>query len=231
MSYMATRLQFISSHKLNRESSRNEPRLRILLGHVSIYDSVREYRRELIISTSFSSEPMPRRQQPQAQLQTLQRPQQQHRPQLQRQQSTKQSASNDLQGYINIDQARAPSFQDFQAAIEVQLATLSEIQSTSRRLQALSRSCRSIPEVNESVETEVDEEEYCSDTDSGSDYDSYDGEGDWRDDDDVDSEDSMTDPDSTRSEGSSPVEEKEEDEALGMVPFVNLIGRNISVDF
>lgn len=229
MKYMATRLQCVSNHKLNRESSRNEPRLRNLLGHISIYDSVREYRREQIISTSFSSEHMSR-QQPQAQLHAPQQPQRQHRPQLQRQQS-KQTASNDLQDYLNIDQARVPSFQDFQAAIELQLATLTEIQSTSRRLQALSQSCPSIAEGNESVETELDVEDYCSGSDSGSDYDSYDGEGDWRDKEDADSEDSMTDPESTRSERSSPVEEKEEDEVLGLVPLVNLIGSNISVDF
>ena len=182
-----------------------------------------------MISTSFSSEPMAR-QLPQTQTKASHQPQRQHRPQLLRQ-PPKQTASNEIQKSLNLDQARVPSFQDFQAAIELQLATLSEIQTTSQRLQAMSQSCPNIAEGNESGETEVDVEEYCSDSDSDSDYDSFDGEGDWRDDEDADSEDSMTDPESVRSECSSPVEEKEEDEILGSRPSGSLMGRNISIDF
>ncbi len=225
MKYMATRLQCLSNYKLNSESSRNEPRLRNLLGHISIYDNVREYRKEQIMSFTFSSQPMSR------EPHLLQSPPpRQPRPQLQRQ-PPKQSPTNELPDYLNIEQVRVPCFQDFQAAIELQIATLGEIQTASKRLQALSHSC---PTINEQDVSEVNVEEYCDESDTASDYDSYDGEGGWRSDEDnegEESEDSMTDPESVRSECTSPVDEKGEDESSKLGPFVSLMGRGISIDF
>lgn len=82
---------------------------------------------------------------------------------------------------------------------------------------------------------EVDVQEYCeSESDeSVSDYDSYDGEAGWRDGESEDGEadgdgDSMTDPESVRSECSSPVEGKEDEDKeagyFGLMPLTPLVG-------
>ncbi|RMD43256.1 hypothetical protein DV735_g1837, partial [Chaetothyriales sp. CBS 134920] len=42
--FTANKLQFLSNYKLRVESAKNEPGLRHLLGHISIYDAVREWR-------------------------------------------------------------------------------------------------------------------------------------------------------------------------------------------
>ena len=103
----------------------------------------------------------------------------------------------------------------------MQLATLTEIQGASKRLQALSQNTPTI------------DEEYDSESESDSDYDSYDGEGDWRDDeeDEGDSEDSMTDPESVASECSSPVEEKGEEGLWAVRPLAPLMGTGVGVAY
>jgi hypothetical protein len=175
-------LASISNYKLRIESSRNEPQLRKLLGHISIYDSVREYRNEQLSQTTCPSVHPP----------CLDR----RRQQQQRPTKPKPAPStNELQEYLQLQQVRVPSFQDFQAAIELQLATLSEIQAASKKVHALSLDCPTIDAVADSDSTEV--EEYCesdSDSDTISEYDSCD------DDEDGESEDSMTDPESVRKE-------------------------------
>jgi hypothetical protein len=99
-------------------------------------------------------------------------------------------------------ETQVPSFQDFQAAIELQLATMEHVKAAQRQLQQMAH--------DSDVDGE-EVEEYQSDSEAESDYDSYDGdEADWRMDDDSadnDSDDSMTDPESVRSECSSPVED------------------------
>ena len=117
----------------------------------------------------------------------------------------------------------------------MQLVTLSEIQSTSRKLQALSHSCPMIEEGDERAdEMEVEEYEGSeSDSDTASEYDSYDGDGDWRDEEEDDSEDSMTDPESEMSGCSSPVEDKHDDEVecFGIALLKPLIRPGIEVNF
>jgi hypothetical protein len=212
--HTATRLQCLSNYKLRLESSQNEPHLRHLLGHISIYDNVRDYKKEQMTKAAFVSEPSP----------APERPQQQPAKQL--------DPSNELQEYLSLQRVRVPSFQDFQAAIEMQLATLTEIQSASKRLQALANSC---PTIDEGDEMEVGVEEYHegdSHSDTVSDYDSYDGEGGWRDEEDgAESEGSMTDPESVRSEPSSPVEEKSEDDLFAIRPLAPLVCVGIGANF
>jgi hypothetical protein len=214
--HTATRLQCLSNHKLRLESSRNEPQLRKLLGHISIYDNVRECRREQLSQTACPSEPPPY-------LDT----------ECQQQQKQRTPTTNELQEYLQLQQVRIPSFQDFQAAIELQLATLSEIRMATKKLHALSLDC---PSIDEDDEDSANVQEYCesdSESDTVSEYDSYDGDGAWRDDEDedVESEDSMTDPESVRSGCSSPVEgEENKDDYFGLRPLVPLVGA-LSVNF
>jgi hypothetical protein len=211
LKHTATRLQCLANYKLRIESSRNEPRLGRLLGHISIYDNIREYRREELTKTScpypisdapLISPPLPPTKQTQ-----------------QRYSNTEKvsAATTALEGYVSY----VPSFQDFQAAIELQLATLAHIQQSSKSAtQPQSDSCPTIQEESECVE------EYCDSESDVSDYDSYDGDDGWRDhesDDALSDEDSMTDPESVRSSCSSPVEEEDEDECFSLKPLVPLV--------
>ena len=175
-----------------------------------------------MMQTAFPTETYPQ-QQPQPQPQPQQRPQRE----------VVKPTTNELQEGLSLEQLRVPSFQDFQAAIELQIASLSEIQAASKRLQALSQSCPTIDECEEAkAEKEVDVEEYCDSGSEDSDYDSYDGDADWRDEEDgSESDDSMTDPESVRSECSSPVEEKMEDACdFGLRPLVSLITGPIAME-
>jgi hypothetical protein len=52
----ASRLLYISSWKLNSEIVREEPRLRKLLGHISIYDKTRSFSRDVSSSSDEGSE-------------------------------------------------------------------------------------------------------------------------------------------------------------------------------
>jgi hypothetical protein len=122
-----------------------------------------------------------------------------------------------LEEYVS----RVPSFQDFQAAIELQLATLAHIQQSSKSAtQTYSDSCTTIHEESECVQ------EYCDSESDVSDYDSYDGDDRWRDhesDDTLSDDESMTDPESVRSSCYSPVEEEDEDDYFSLKPLVPLV--------
>ncbi|KAH0843067.1 hypothetical protein AYO21_08765 [Fonsecaea monophora] len=153
-SQSAARLLFKSHWKLNTESSREEPRLRRVLGHVSVYDRTRTFTNQT---------------------------QQTHQPAAA---ETTRPESNELSEYI---QHQVPSFKEFQAALEAQLATIAQIRAAAAQYS--------------------NAEEYGSDEEDDSDYDSCDGE--WSDNEDTSAESddsSCTDYESEgqRSECSSP---------------------------
>ena len=188
--YTATKLQCISNYKLRIESSKNESRLGRLLGHISIYDAVREWRQSqakasisnIMEATKKFPSPAPVSQSP---LRPVQ------------EEPESQQSENELQTYLR--QSQVQSFQDFQAAIELQIATMEQVKAAHRQLQQMAA------DANEDGD-EV--EEYESDSEINSDYDSYDGEeADWRSEEGSDSEDSMTDPESARSECASPMDD------------------------
>lgn len=137
----ATARIFVRSNwELNQESAREEPRLRRLLGHISVYDRTKEF-------VKAQAEPAPV----------------QH-----------DSEQNELSAYLK---QSVPSFEQFRAALRVQLETVAQIRLA--RAQCI----------------EVDE--YDSDEDGDdSDYDSLDGEDDWSEEDATDSEGSLTDNES-----------------------------------
>ncbi|KIX08068.1 uncharacterized protein Z518_02723 [Rhinocladiella mackenziei CBS 650.93] len=144
----ASRLFYISNWKLGTLSTCEEPNLRKLLGHLSVYDQVREF------------------------------------PQTQQIQSSEETPRpNELSTYL---QHPVPSFREFQAAIEVQLATIAHISAAAAQLNV--------------EEYSSDEEEDDDDCDSN--------DGEWSDEDTAaESDDSFTDYDSVegqRSQCSSP---------------------------
>ncbi|EXJ82073.1 hypothetical protein A1O1_08142 [Capronia coronata CBS 617.96] len=145
--HAASRLLYISDWKLNSESARDQPRLRNLLGHLSVHDQARS------ITHTQTRSPPPEPEQ-----------------------------SNELSTYLQ----QVPSFREFQAAIEVQLATIVQITAAAAQLKF----------VNNHRYEAAEEDSDC---------DSY--EGDWSDEDTAaESDDSLTDNDSlgTASECSSP---------------------------
>ena len=102
------------------------------------------------------------------------------------------------------------SFEDFQTAIKVQMATM-------ERIKAAAEDLRRMTSDEDAIEYDIEEshagvEEYESTSDTDSDYHSHDGDADWQDEEDgADSEDSMTDPESVNSQCCSPVEEDTEE--------------------
>lgn len=169
----------ISNWKLNTESSCEEPRLRRLLGHISVYDKTHAIIKEDLPSPTQCSE------------------------------------SQDVS--TNFGQQEIPSFKEFQAAIEVQLATLAALTATSVQ-------CREVDE----YDSEDDE-----DDDDDSDYYSNDGDG-WSDDGSTTvSDESLTDNEGVeepQSECTSPTyydakdKDQEEDDLWAMrpaAPFFN----------
>lgn len=133
----ASRVLFVSSWKLNSEAARDEPRLRKMLGHISVYDEARAASRS------------------------------------QTQASEEASEDKELSAYL---QQQAPSFKAFQAAIEVQLATIAEIKASAELFN---------------TEDDASDEDFVD-----SDSDIYDGE--WSDDETTaESDDSLTDYEST----------------------------------
>jgi len=139
----ASRLSFLSNWKLNSEAAYEEPRLRRMLGHLSVFEQSRAYSQP---KTSAS-------------------------PSLE-----DASEPNELSTYL---QQHVPSFREFQAAIQEQLATIAEAQANVARLKG--------------KEYHIDEEELEEDD---SESDSYDD--DWTDDDNAaESDDSLTDCDSS----------------------------------
>ncbi|KIV78972.1 hypothetical protein PV11_06570 [Exophiala sideris] len=132
---VASRLHVVASWKLRSEAGKDEPRLRKLLGHISLFDQTLAHHKPQTPSTQLSQE------------------------------------VNELSTYLHHP---VPSFKDFQAAIEMQLATMAEIKASAAQLDA--------------QEYNSDEEEDEHD----SDYDSYDGE--WSEEDTAaESDDSYTD--------------------------------------
>ncbi|KAI1630230.1 hypothetical protein EDD37DRAFT_605088 [Exophiala viscosa] len=162
---VASRLHVVASWKLRSEAGKDEPGLRKLLGHISLFDQTMAYSRPEIQSTQLSEE------------------------------------VNELSTYLHHP---VPSFKDFQAAIEMQLATMAEIKASAARLDA------------EEYNSDEEEDEHDSD------YDSYDGE--WSDTA-AESDDSNTDYEGsdgqwsacsspTSCTGDIPNKEDEDDEGL-----------------
>jgi hypothetical protein len=180
---------------------------------MSIYDNVSEYRREQLSQTTCPLEPRP----------CLERQQQQ-----QQQRPAEPKATPSTNEHLQLRQVRVPSFQAFQAAIELQLATISETQAANKNLHALSLDYPTIDKDDDAVaDSDSTEVEDCESDSDGDTYDSYngDGDGDWRDDEDGEREDSMTDPESVRSECSSPVEgeEEEKEDYFGLRHLASLV--------
>jgi hypothetical protein len=215
--YVATRLHGIASYKLRLEASENEPRLRKLLGHISIYDAVREHHRSQSVYTSPS---MARRRQ-----QQLQRRQQSELGKLaptlnsitediEATTETESSNAADIQDYLDSisgPHTQVQDFASFQRAIEAQIASLSQL-----RVEAASRQLFHMTNESDDADEQAVEEYDDDYDDESSDYDSYDGDDDWRNQefvfDDQDSQthdyESDTDPDSVNSEPPSPTTEE-----------------------
>ena len=134
----AARLLFRSHWNLNTETGRDEPRLRRLLGHISVYDRTKAFTQE-----------------------------------QSKQNVIKPEETEELSAFL---QQQVPSFEEFRAALKLQLETISQVR------------------VSAATQLE-DVDEYDSDDSDDSDYDSYDGE---RSDDEsaAESDDSLTDNDS-----------------------------------
>ncbi|KIW91229.1 uncharacterized protein Z519_08125 [Cladophialophora bantiana CBS 173.52] len=181
-SQSAARLLFKSHWKLNTESAREEPRLRRVLGHISVYDRTRTFAQAQVAQPSSETRPEP----------------------------------NELSAYI---QHQVPSFTEFQAALEAQLATIAQI-------RAASAQYKNAEEYNSDEEEEDD-----------SDYDSCDScDGDWSDEEEdtsAESDDSCTDyeSESQRSECSSPTfdsadakhDKEEEEDVWAIRPLIPLV--------
>lgn len=210
--YIATRLHSIANYKLRLESSQNEPVLRKLLGHIFVYDAIRDHRQNHSVYTSPTQSR--RRQQ---QLQRRQQSENAHRSLLSTVEedsdttdSSESSNAKDISNYLSTlpsADLSPSSIQDlatFQQAIASQLATLSQL-----RLQNASRQLYHMTQGDKDGD-ELAVEEYDSDEeDDSSDYDSYDGDdGNWRFEDDANENgDSDTDPESVPSEPTSPMSE------------------------
>ncbi|KAL2430829.1 hypothetical protein ABEF95_013762 [Exophiala dermatitidis] len=141
----ASRLVYISDWKLNKESARDEPRLRRLLGHLSVNEQTTEFVQQLQTPAPAMSV---------------------FSVQQQQQQQQQQQESNELSAYLQYVPVPVPSFREFQAAIEIQIATMVQITAASAaRLNFVGENNN-----NNNGDTEDDT---SSDHDS---YDSYDDE-------------------------------------------------------
>ena len=231
--YVAGRIHSIANFKLRLEASQNEPRLRRLLGHISVYDAIREYKQTQ--QPIFTSPPAQRRREQQLRrrqqmcetastLSSLQTSQ----PEDDVVTETPLDNASEIQAYLSTIPDSTPSqqtydFTTFQSAIAYQLATLSQV-----RIEAASRQLYHMTQDDDDAD-ELAVEEYASSDNGDSDYDSYDGdssegENDWRDEksggwafdhpanhatdehDDIGG-DSDTDPDSVNSAPPSPIGE------------------------
>ncbi|KPI42113.1 uncharacterized protein AB675_5606 [Cyphellophora attinorum] len=213
--YIATRLHSIANYKLRLESSQNDPVLRKLLGHIFVYDAIRDHHQNHSVYTSPTQSR--RRQQ---QLQRRQQSERSHLPLLSSVEeeipastessdsSSSSSNAEDISNYLStlpsadIPPSSVQAFVNFQQAIASQLATLSQL-----RLQNASRQLYHMTTGNdEGDEMAVEEYDSDEDIDDDSDYDSYDGDdADWRfEDDNTETGDSDTDPESVPSEPTSP---------------------------
>lgn len=163
----ASRLNFVASWKLNSEAARGEPRLRNLLGHLSIYEETR---------TIIRPEKVP----------------------------AEDADPSELSAYI---QQHAPSFQDFQTAISLQLAALAEIQAVT------SVSVKEYGSDSEEEGDDDDEEEddYDSHHENFSDIDTAAESDDSYTDDDI--SDRQWSPCSSPTSSLGDLEDEEEDEA------------------
>ncbi|EXJ71446.1 uncharacterized protein A1O5_05254 [Cladophialophora psammophila CBS 110553] len=184
-SLSAARLLFKSHWKLNTESAREEPRLRRVLGHISVYDRTRTFAQAQQAQPSSETRPEP----------------------------------NELSAYI---QHQVPSFKEFQAALEAQLATIAQIRAASAQYK------------NAEDYNSDEEEEDDSDYDSCDSCDSCDRN--WSDEEEdtsAESDDSCTDYESEgqRSECSSPTfdsadakhDQEEEEDVWAIRPLIPLV--------
>lgn len=206
--YIATRIGCVSDYKLRLESARQEPRLSNLLGHISIYENVREWRRAQALQ----------------ELDRLRmRPLTKHQPKLEvvaEAQECQHVSWEDIPRRQRPDrQHQTDSFEAFQAAIKVQVATMERIKAAAEELRRMTSDEDVIEDDEE--ESHAGAEEYESTSDTDSDYDSQDGDANGQDGDDgADSEDSMTDPESVNSQCCSPAEEdtKQRSDYFGQPP-------------
>lgn len=228
--YIASRVHSIANYKLRLEASQNEPRLRKLLGHIFVYDAIREHQQAQ--ATIYTSPPAQRRREQQLRRRQMSESSRLS-PTIPAPTSSDATTDNaaDIKAYLSTlpTQPTAPQpevhdFTTFQRAIAAQLATLSQV-----RIEAASRQLYHMTQDNDDAD-ELAVEEYAEsddDDDDDSDYDSYDGDdGDWRHDSDFAFDwrptnasddgpcerdgdgDSDTDPDSVNSAPPSPVSEE-----------------------
>jgi hypothetical protein len=185
--YIASRVQSIANYKLRLEASQNEPRLRKLLGHIFVYDAIREHKQSQ--PPTYTSPPAQRRREQQLRRRrqmsesanassalSSSRIEDDYAPQV-------SDNASDIQAYLatipdTIPSSQAYDFSTFQEAIASQLATLSQV-----RLEAASRQLYHMTQDDDDAD-DFAVEEYASsdDDDADSDYDSYDGDSsdDWR---------------------------------------------------
>lgn len=185
----------IANYKLRMEASQNEPHLRQLLGHIFVYDAIREHKQRQAPTYTFPQAHRRREQQ-------LRRRRQMGESftassvlssTVKEDDSPSKSPSDnaaEIQAYLSTIPSSVPSseahdFSTFQEAIAYQLATLSQV-----RIEAASRQLYNMT-LDDDDADEVAVEEYAGseDDNANSDYDSYDGDSDdsgseWRNDND-----------------------------------------------
>ena len=205
--YIATRLHSISNYKLRLESSQNEPKLRKLLGHIFIYDAVREHHQAQQSLYTHTTPTASRRREQQLQRRQQSEASRQQPPPLSpvhEDESPEDESSStneeDIKSYLStLPDSSQQGLLDFQTAIAAQLATLSQL-----RLENASRQLYQMTQ-GEAEDDDLAVEEYDSEDIEDSDYDSYDGdENDWR----FEDEDGQTENGDSDSEPPSPTTEE-----------------------
>lgn len=187
--YVATRLQCIANYKLRLTASLNEPPLRKLLGHIYVYDAVREHQQANTppqIYTSTSPHASRRREQQLRRRQQSETTAATNSLNIISEEVMQPSQSDSLTSTLpspNIPPSQAAAFAAFQSAIASQLETLSQlrVQAASRQLYRMTLSdINSSSSRSQDEDDEIAVEEYNSDddTDCGadSDYDSFDSD-------------------------------------------------------
>ena len=205
---VATRLHCIANYKLRLESNQNEPNLRKVLGHINIYDAIREHQQKRQIQ---SSPPVARRRE-----QQLRRRQQSESNRLaslspiDEDEDSQSENAAEIKEYLSHvcppSEEQVQDFASFQRAIAAQLAALSKL-----RIEAASRQLYHMTQDEDDDELAVEEYDEtlsdADDSDDSSDYDSYDGDGDWRVFEDDPSAEDGAESDSSISEPPSPTTE------------------------
>jgi len=135
--YVATRLLYVSDSRLRLEGGRLEPRLRQLLGHISIHEGASTW----IEQDRQTSDLMP--------LSRAAKPDR-----------SRCDGANELPLYLQ----QVPTFQSFQAAIKVELVTMAQVMATAAQLRVETHECDS--EDEESDVEDVGEDGYDDSDDS-----------------------------------------------------------------